>query len=90
MPEMDPWGQELHTVGYCAFCPDWKIEGTAGEVSARCKEHRDELHPDLPPPTRRRRANLRNWRATLNPSEVLEVDKERARRLRLLGIEPEE
>ncbi len=88
MPE--DWGLDMPTVGYCAFCPDWKIEGTALEVTEICREHRAELHADLPPPTRRRRANLRNWRATLNPEETLEVDRERARRLRLLGIEPEE
>lgn len=88
MPE--DWTQDMPVIGYCAFCPDLKFEGTASEVAELSREHRATLHPDLPPPTRRRRANLRNWRATLNPSEVLEVDKERARRLRLLGIEPEE
>lgn len=83
------WGQESATTGYCAFCPDWKIQGTAREVAELSRQHRAEVHPDLPPPTRRRRANLSRWRTSLNESESAEVTIERSRRLRLLGIEPE-
>lgn len=75
------------TVGYCAFCPEWRIQGTAEEVASGSREHRMSEHPDLPPPTRRRRANLKNWRATLNEEETLEVERERSSRMRLLGIE---
>ena len=83
------WGQESETVVYCAFCPKWKIEGPAREVQELARAHRAEFHPDLPPPTRRRKANLGNWRTTITVAEGEELAEERAKRLRLLGIKVE-
>lgn len=85
----EPWGQDQPTTGYCAFCPKLRFEGTATEVQQLARAHRDEHHPDLPPPTRRKRANLGNWRSRLSDDEGELIAIERTRRLRLLGIEPE-
>ncbi len=85
----EPWGEESETVVYCSFCPGWKLVGPAHEVRELAREHRLAEHPDLPPPTRRRRANLGNWRSRLNETEGAEVAIERVKRMRILGIEPE-
>ena len=89
MAKAEPWGQESTTVGYCAFCPKWKIEGPHSDVVARAREHRLTVHPDLHPPKRRRRPSLSTWRTTINKEESVEMEQERSRRLRLLGIEPQ-
>lgn len=83
------WGQDSLMTSYCAFCPGLKFEGTAREVAELCREHRAQEHPDLPPPTRRRRANLSGWRSRLSESEGSEIQVERTRRMRLLGIDQE-
>lgn len=87
---VEPWGQDSPITSYCSFCPDLKFEGPANEVAELCREHRAQEHPDLPPPTRRKRANLAGWRSRLNEEEGAEVQVARTRRMRLLGIDQEE
>jgi hypothetical protein len=72
------------------FCPEWEVRGTVEEIEVLAKEHRLVEHPELKPARRRPRANLGKWRSTITEEDSAEINEERAKRLRLLGIEPEE
>jgi len=75
-------------VGGCLFCPGWTAQGTVEEIEELSREHRTTVHPDLKSARRRPRANLGRWRTHLREEDSLEVEEERRRRMRLLGIEP--
>jgi hypothetical protein len=80
----------MSMTGYCAFCPDECFEGTAAEVADLAREHRAQAHPELLNWRRKgRRANLAAWRTTLNEQEAEDIEVERTRRMRLLGIKTE-
>lgn len=90
MDHMD-WGMQQTTVGRCAFCPEFFIEGTGAEVRQALADHRARWHPEAQQHTRRRRqkrgdGSLYPIKQALSEQELAELEDERQRRMRLLGI----
>lgn len=88
--DLRDWTMQQRAVGRCLFCPEWEVTGTVEEIEQFSREHRLEVHPDLKPTRRRQRANLGRWRSTISAIDSAEIHEERTKRLRLLGITPEE
>jgi hypothetical protein len=86
------WSRAQPARGGCLFCPDFQPTGTCAEVQEACAEHRASVHPELSKKRRRRRhtfSGLTAFSQKLTQEESEEINENRARRLRLLGIEPE-
>lgn len=85
------WVDSLQMTVHCSFCPDWSATGTASEVRLVAREHRQTVHPEITIAPRRRRrppsnpARISN--RALSEQERDDVESERQRRMRLLGIE---
>ena len=83
------WSRQQPAKGGCLFCPDFRPEGTCQEVQDACNEHRARVHPELSKKKRKRRptySGILVFSQNLTEDERAEVDQNRARRLRLLGI----
>lgn len=79
------------TFTYCAFCPDWKFFGTAGEGRERATEHRLEAHPEITRYRRRMTRSLHNFRQrTLEGEEWQEINDARRKRALLTGVKLED
>lgn len=71
----------------CAFC-EWSYQGTVASGPEKAAQHRLEAHPELAVERRRRTRSLKRFRAAdLSEQDVAEIDAERQRRARLIGIE---
>jgi hypothetical protein len=69
---------------YCAFCPKWQADGTAGEARAAAEQHRKEEHPEtFKKHTVRRR---RVFSQALTAEREAEIEEQRRQRMRSLGI----
>lgn len=82
------WALEQPATGSCVLCPKWRVAGTAREVAEFSKAHRELHHPDLKNSRRRRKTmgHLLVFRQHMSEAEVDEVEVERQRRMKLLGI----
>lgn len=72
---------------YCNLCPEWKAEGTAEEAREASAAHRSALHPELANKkkvVRKRRA----FSQALTVERKEEIEEERRKRMRALGIAP--
>lgn len=86
--DLREWSLRQPATGRCAFCPEWKVEGTSREVVALAEEHRREVHPELSHLKKRRhKGHLMRWRSTLDEESSLEIEETRSKRMRLLGID---
>lgn len=71
----------------CSFC-EWSYQGTVGSGPEKATQHRLEAHPEVVVERRRRTRSLKRFRASeLSEQDVAEIDAERQRRARLIGIE---
>jgi hypothetical protein len=75
----------------CAFC-SWKFEGTAAECRSEATAHRLQAHPEIiPKRLRRHRVQLHTFRQhDLDEEDRSDIQRERAKRARLHGVEIEE
>ncbi len=76
------------SVTRCAFC-DWQYAGTCIEGREAATEHRQTVHPDLRPKRRPRafRSSLTTFRQNLSKEDVEEIEVERQKRARLIGLD---
>jgi hypothetical protein len=87
--DLQDWAMRQPEVGRCLFCPEWVVEGTADEINLLLLEHRNQHHPEVCEGRRRRRPSrglLLSFRQKLNEEQSEEIQIERSRRMRLLGI----
>lgn len=86
--DLRAWSLTQPAVGRCLFCPEWSVTGTSEEVNGHLAEHRAQEHPETIGYRRRRRrgSGKLNFRQTLTDEQNDEIEAERRRRMRLLGI----
>jgi hypothetical protein len=86
------WAQKQPEIGLCVWCPDYRVEGPAEEVAQLNAVHRHGFHPELNGKRRSRRGKSNPgvaFRQNLTPEDVEEIDADRRRRARLLGVDLE-
>lgn len=71
----------------CALC-GWSYQGDAAEARQKAAEHRSEAHPEIRPTRRRRAAG--GFRQRLSDEDTAEIELERRRRARQIGIDLDE
>jgi hypothetical protein len=77
----------LPLVARCLFC-EWEWEGAVLEGRERALNHRLEIHPELKPKRRRPGRHLKSFRQVrLNAEDLSDINAERMKRARLVGIE---
>jgi hypothetical protein len=69
----------------CMFCC-WEWHGSALEGRTIALTHRLEAHPDVKPKRRRHNRSTFNPSFQLKPEDQDDIDLQRERRMRLLGI----
>jgi len=84
------WALANPAIGGCLFCPKFKPRGTGAEVKELNLRHLEEKHPELVKLRRRRRprrTGIIAFRQSLTEDESAEIDENRAKRMKLLGID---
>lgn len=91
-PNIDEWHELMDALEVregCLFC-EWGFVGPASEGRVLAVAHRLEAHPEIKPMRRRNGRQLKSFRQVpLDDEEKAELDVERLRRARLIGIELE-
>lgn len=84
------WSQRQPARGGCLFCPEFQPEGTWSEIKTLTEEHRATVHPECRNRKRSRRptfSGILAFSQNLTDEEREEIDANRAKRLRILGLE---
>lgn len=83
------WAKQQPEIGRCAFCPEYRVEGTAEEVVKLNAEHHQTAHPEKKWKPKRRgvQTQLLVLRQNLDETEVSDIEAERRRRAKLHGVE---
>lgn len=70
---------------YCALCPEWRAEGTSAEARAAAEAHRAEEHPEI---INKRKIvrKRRSFSQSMTEERQAEIEEERRKRMRALGI----